>query len=175
MSSVTKSYRLDEKLVQKLARMAKKYGLTESQLVSSWLTSRASFDPMVPTFDVVSLGIDTLKSILGTADIDALEIAAWEFGKEHFTQTKALFESVDQQLTLITYLNEILGQHAHWFRIEGDKGETRKEIILHHAMTIKWSGFLKNYISGAYKVIANDTLSFELSDHFVRVKLPSAR
>jgi hypothetical protein len=174
MPSVIKSFRLDQKLAQKLARMAKKYGQTESQLVSSWLASRASFDPLVPTFDVVSLGKDTFRSILGTADVDALEIVAWEFGKEHVAQAKALFESTDQQMTLVVYLTQILGEHAHWFRIEGETAEERKEITLHHDMTIRWSGFLKSYVSGAYAAISGDKLMFDLGDHFVRVKFPRA-
>jgi hypothetical protein len=152
--------------------MAKKYGLSESQLVSNWLTSRASFDPMVPTFDIVSLGRDTFKSILGTTDTNALEIVGWEFGRQHFTRIKALFESADQPLTLLTYLTRFLGELAHWFRTEGETGEARREIIFHHDMAIRWSVFLKGYISGAYAAISLDSLAIEAGDHYVRVKFP---
>ena len=80
MTTVTRSFRLDEKLLQKLASLARKYGQTENQLVSSWLSWRIGFDPLIPAFDGVGLTTETFGAILDMCNVDALETLASEMG-----------------------------------------------------------------------------------------------
>jgi len=172
MTTVTRSFRLDEKLIKNLAALAKKYGQTENQLVASWLSWRMGFDPLIPTFDGVMLATETFASILETCDMDALEKLASELGKRHFTMSRTLFEAIGKQLTFVKFVSEILSKRAHWFRIEGHGiDETSPEIILQHKLGTKWSAFLKSYLSGAYESVSHGRLTISITGSFVRLKL----
>ncbi len=168
----TKTFRLDEKLIEKLPSLARKYGQSENQFVSKWLAWRVVIDPLVPTFDGITLAKETFGSILGLVNIDSMDILAWELGKKHFMTSKTLFESIGEQMTFVRYLSEILSDHGGWFRIEGNVGLNSKEITLHHDFKVQWSLFLKNYLSGAYEVVSRDKLAIEIRDSFVRVVFP---
>src|ERR1700726_1700147 len=104
MTTVTRSFRLDETLIQDLAAMAKKYGQTENQLVASWLSWRMGFDPLIPSFDGLMLTTETFESILHTCNVDALEMRASELGKKNFMLSKTLFEAIGKQLTFLTFV-----------------------------------------------------------------------
>jgi hypothetical protein len=169
---VTRSFRLDETLIQDLAAMAKKYGQTENQLVASWLSWRMGFDPLIPSFDGLMLTTETFESILDTCNVDALEMRASELGKKNFMLSKTLFEAIGKQLTFLTFVSEILGKRARWFRIEGpDVDEASHELILQHKFGIRWSAFLKSYLSGAYEAVSHRRLTVDITGTFVRLKL----
>lgn len=170
--TVTKSFRLDEKLVQRLSVLARKYKHTENQLVTNWLSWRISIDPLVPSFEGISLENEAFKSILSTARTDALELLGWELGKKQFSKSRALFEGAGEQMTFVRYVCEILGEHGGWFRVEGDVDESSVAITLHHNLTVKWSIFLRSYLSCAYEVVSKKKLVVETSYGFVKIKLP---
>jgi hypothetical protein len=172
MTTVTRSFRLDEKLIQDLATMATKYGLTENQLVASWLSWRMGFDPLIPTFDGLILTTETFESIIDTCNVDAIEIRASELGKKHFMMSKTLFEAIGKQLTFVKFVSEILSRRARWFRIEGnDIGEASHELMLQHKFGIRWSAFLKSYLSGAYEAVSHRRLTVDVTDTFAKLKL----
>jgi len=171
MTTVTRSFRLDEKLLQKLASLARKYGQTENQLVSSWLSWRIGFDPLIPAFDGVGLTTETFGAILDMCNVDALETLASEMGRKHYKASVALFESSGEHLTFVKFATEILSKRGGWFRIEGDVDETSRELTLHHKFTTKWSVFLKGYICGAYESVSRKHLNVDITDSFIRLKL----
>lgn len=171
MSMVTRSFRLDKKLLQNVARLARKYGMTENHLVTSWLVWRIGFDPLIPTFDGLLLTTETFQSILGTCDIDSIETIAFELGKKHFTMAKTLFEASGVQLTFRMFMAEILSSRARWFTIEGgDETEAPRQLLLQHKLSIKWSIFLKGYLSGAYESMSHGRLNTTLTENFIRLK-----
>ncbi len=172
LTTVTRSFRLDERLIENLAALAKKYGQTENQLVASWLSWRIGFDPLIPTFDGLVLTTETFALILETCDMDALEKLASELGKRHFTMSRTLFEAIGKQLTFVKFLSEILSKRANWFTIEGHGvDEATSEIILKHKLGIRWSTFLKSYLSGAYESVSHTRLTVNITSTFVTLKL----
>ena len=170
--TITKSFRLDEGLVRRLSALARKYKHTENQLVTNWLSWRIRIDPLVPSFEGVSLENEVFQSILSTARVDALELLGWEYGRKHFSKTKALFEGSGEKMTFVRYVCEILSEYGHWFTVEGDVGENSLEMTLHHDLSVKWSIFLKSYLSAAYELVSKKKLVVESSNGFVKIKLP---
>ena len=129
-------------------------------------------DPLILTFEGLLLTTETFQSVLDTCDIDALVKLASELGKKHFTTSKTLFEAIGKQLTFVKFVSEILSKRAHWFRIEGHGiDETSREIILQHKLGMKWSAFLKSYLSGAYESVSTGRLTISITGAFVRLKL----
>lgn len=171
MVTVTRSFRLDDKLLQNLARMAKKYGLTENQLVASWLSWRIGFDPLIPTFDGLMLSTEVFESILNGCNAHVLELRGLELGKKHVVMSRMLFEAVGKQLTFVKYVKEILSRRARWFRIEGEIDEASRELILIHKLGIRWSVFLKAFLMGAYESTPRMRLTVEITDTAVILRL----
>jgi hypothetical protein len=62
MTTVNRSFRLDEGLIRDLSNAARKYGVSENQLVSSWLARRMSIEPLIPTFEEVMMSTETFGS-----------------------------------------------------------------------------------------------------------------
>ena len=172
MLTITKSFRLDSALVGKLSKAAKKYGITESQFVTNALAHRIALDPLLPSFEFLSLSSETFQQMLGVMNMDALEMVGWDLGQRHFARAKALFESSGEELRLVQFMREVLANQAHWFRIEGTDSSAKDEITLHHAFSSRWSVFLQSYLSGAYQVVSNERLMVQISDIFIRVKFP---
>jgi hypothetical protein len=172
MPTLTKSYRLDEKLLHDLSVVARKYNHTENQLVANWLLWRIRIDPLVPTFEGISIDSEMFRSILSTADVDSLDLIGWEFGKKHFTKARALFEASDEKISFVRYISEVLCYHGHWFSIEGESSESSLAMTLHHNFTWKWTNFLSSYLTSAYQVVSKKKLYVETVNGFLKVKIP---
>ncbi len=171
MVTVTRSFRVDDKLLRDLERLARKYGQTENQLVVSWLSWRIGFDPLMPTFDGLMLSTEVFESILDGCNAHVLEIRGLELGKKHFVMSRTLFEAEGKQLTFVKYVKEILSRRARWFRIEGDIEEASRELILTQKLGIRWSVFLKGFLTGAYESTPRMRLTVEITDTTLRVRL----
>lgn len=172
MPTVNRSFRLDERLLRDLSEAARKYGMSENQLVASWLTERLSIEPLIPTFEEIVMSTETLESILNACNPDPLEIAAFELGKRHFTTAQTLFEASKKQLTFVKFVDELMGKRSHWFRIvSGETSETAQELILQHRLGAKWSVFSKSFLVGAYEAATSRRLAVEATDSFLRLKL----
>lgn len=172
MPSTTRTFRLDDKLLQKISLLAKQHGLTENQLVSKWLSSRAAVDSLISPLGGIGVGNETLEAILGTADIHALDLRGWELGEKHFLRARAALSGLGEDLTFQRYLEETLVE-AGWFRLTVNILAKSKELILDHDLSIKWSIFVRGYVSGAYRVISKEKLVVDVSESFIRVKLPN--
>ena len=172
MTTMNRSFRLDEKLLLDLSKAARKHGLTENQLVASWLASRMSIELFIPTFEEVMMSTETLESILNACNVDPLEVAAFELGKRHLATARILFEASGKQLTFVKFADEFMSKRAHWFRIEsGETVETSEELVLQHGFGAKWSVFLKSFLIGAYEAATRRRLAVEITGSFLKLKL----
>lgn len=169
----TRTFRFENELLEELSAMAKKYGINENKLVARFLMRRVSIDPLIPTFEGISFTKQTFEAILGTTDMNSLEVLGWELGKTRFATAKKLYESNGGQLSFCRYVTDILGEHGGWFRIEGSgKNLHPGKMVLHHSFKLHWSVFLKSYLSGAYEVVSRNRLLVRITDEFVEIELP---
>ncbi len=84
---------------------------------------------------------------------------------------RTLFEASGIRLTFEKFLEEILSRRARWFTIEGgDQTEAPRQLVLQHKLSIKWSTFLKGYLSGAYESAFHGRLNAVVTENFVRLK-----
>jgi hypothetical protein len=71
----------------------------------------------------------------------------------------------------LEYLVEILGKEARWFEVGG--AEVRPErLTLKHECGMKWSLFLRSYLSSAFGVVSHEKPKMTLNDSYVSVRLP---
>lgn len=170
--SATRAYRLDVELIEGLNKAATREGVSENSFVQNLLTRRVKADPLIHAFPSVVISRRTLLSILGSTNPDALEMAGLDLGKRNFTLARELYESVGRELGFSEYLGEILGKEAQWFEVEGAE-EKPERLTLRHECGMKWSLFLRSYLSGAFEMVSHEKIEMTLNDLYVSVKLPS--
>lgn len=168
-----RSFRLSRSLLGLLRVAARQHGISENALAEKILERYLSVEPMIQGFDYVAVGKDTFASILGMSDANGLEITGAERGWKAFSLAKELFESVNIRLAFPQYLSEILGGQARWFRVEG-MNVNPERITLQHSYGLKWSGFLKSYLSSAYELASRNKLELTVSSDYVGVRFPRA-
>ena len=67
---------------------------------------------------------------------------------------------------------EVLDKEAHWFEVEG--AEDRPErLTLRHECGMKWSLFLKSYLTSAYELVSREKIKLTLNESYVSVELPT--
>ena len=170
--SATRAYRLDAELIEELKKAARREGISENSLVQNLLAQAVKASPLIRAFPFIVISRRTLLPILGSANRDGLEIAGLDLGKRNFALAKELYESVGRELGFSDFLVEILDKEARWFEVEG--AESRPErLTLRHECDMKWSLFLKSYLTGAYEVVSREKIKFTLSESYVGIELPA--
>ncbi len=169
-----RSFRLDKGLLRMLEVSAGRHGINENALVEGILVRKMKIDPILLAFDYVCVERETFASLLGLTNADGLEVVGAERGKKAYSLARELFRSNDLELGFPQFVSEILGEGAHWFKTEGTHVKPER-ITLHHRYGIKWSGFLKAYISSAYDVLSRNKLEMTFASDYVTIRFPEAR
>jgi hypothetical protein len=170
--SATRAYRLDAELIEELKKVAKREGVSENSYVENLLAQRIRASPLIRAFPYIVISRRTLLPILGSANSDGLELAGMDLGKKNFALAKELYESLGRELTFTKFLVEILDKEARWFEVEG--AEDRPErLTLRHECGMKWSLFLKSYLTSAYELISREKIKLTPNESYVSVELPT--
>jgi hypothetical protein len=64
-------------------------------------------DSLISPLGGIGVGTETLEAILGTADVDALELAGWELGEKHFIRARAALAGLGEDLGFQRYRRDI--------------------------------------------------------------------
>jgi len=169
--TVVRAFRLDASLLERLQVVSQRHRLSENAFVGSLIDRRLKIDPLIQAFDHVSLGKETFASILGKVAAEDLECIGFSDGKRSYSLAKELLESGDVDVTFRQYVTEILGEQARWFRAE--TGFARPErMTLQHGYGMRWSMFLKGFLSGAFEAVSHDKAQITATDDFVRFCFP---
>ena len=108
---------------------------------------------------------------MGSTNPDGLEMVGLDLGKKNFALAKELYESTGRELGFTEYLVEILSKEAQWFEVEGVEDKPEK-LSLRHECGVKWSLFLKSYLTSAYEVISREKIQMTISDAWITIELP---
>jgi hypothetical protein len=168
---LTKTFRLDEELLEGLRKAARHEGISENALVQDLISRRVKADPLVHAFPFIILSRRSFIPILGTANPDSLELVALELGRKNFTLTRELYKSTGKELGFSEYLVDVLDKQVHWFEVEGVENKPER-LTLHHECGMKWSLFLKSFLTAAYEVMSKEKVRMVLNDTYVSLELP---
>lgn len=164
-----KSFRLDESIIERLGRAAKRAHATESGFLSDLLEYRLSLDPLIPAFQEIALSTVTFQSILSATEEDALETAASEVARRNMPLVYELYESSGQTLNFQEFVTGVLGTHGRWFYVEGNINLTHGWVTLRHGYGHKWSRFLRGYLLSTHDTFSKEKLNIRIGDQFVRI------
>lgn len=167
-----KAFRLEEHLILKLERAARRLLLSENMYVTQVLTKALRVDSLIPALGRIALGGETFASVLSTANPDSLEVDGFALGKKNYSLVRELLESIGCQVTFIQFLVNILAEEGGWFKVEGNVTENSERVTLRHGYGEKWSCFLKSYISGAYEVLSLGKLQIDIKGNILKIHFP---
>ena len=169
--SATKACRLDVELLEGVKKAARREGVSENSFVKSLLAQRVRADPLMHALPYVVISRRALVPILGSTIADGLEMVGLDLGKRNFALARELYESTGRELGFAEYLVEILDKEAQWFKVEGIQDKPER-LTLHHECGMKWSLFLKAYLTSAYEVISRERIRMTINDAYVGIELP---
>jgi len=172
--STTRAYRLDVELVEGLKKAARREGVSENSFVQNLLGRRVKVDLLVNAIPYVLLSRRTLFHVLGSTNPDGLEMVGLELGKGNFILARELYESVGRELGFSGYLTEILDKEAQWFEVEGAEDKPER-LTLRHECGMKWSLFLRSYLTSAFEVVSHEKLKMTFNDSYVSLELPPSQ
>jgi len=133
-----RSFRFEVSLLEGLKKAAKNAGVTENAFMNSLLADRLLVDPLIRTFQKISLSYETFMSVVSSADADAVEMAGSEMARKNFPLVCELYRRSGHPLAFGEFLTKILGKHGGWFRVEGDGDGTQRWMTLTHPFGGKW-------------------------------------
>lgn len=171
--SEVKAFRLGVDLLKGIRTAAKREGVSENAFVQNLLSRRVKADPIIRAFPYIVLSRQSFVPIIGTTNPDSLQFVALDLGKRNFAFARELYESGGMELGYSQYLTDILDEQAHWFGTEGVNNWPER-ITLRHEFGMKWSLFLKSFLTGAYEVVSHDRIKMDITDAYVSVELPKA-
>jgi hypothetical protein len=166
----TRTFRFNVDLLKRLGKASRRVGISENEFVVALLKNRLLIDPFIPAFDGIWLDTGEMKSILGTANVNALETGASEMAQKNFPLIVSLYEANGIDLDLRRFVVDILGGYGHWFRLEGE--EVQRWMTLSHPYGPKWSAYVKAYIQSAYSTISKRKIEVDITDQLIRIEFP---
>jgi len=98
-------------------------------------------------------------------------LVAFDLGRRNFALAMELYKSIGKDMGFFEYLTEVLDKQARWFEVEGAE-EKPERVTLHHECRMRWSLFLKNFLTGAYEVESREKIRMVLNDTYVSLELP---
>jgi len=170
----TKTFRFAVTTLTQLKDAAERANMTENELVNQAVARRLLVDPLFPTFRKICLDSDTMSRLISAANVDVLETTASELAQRDFPVVRRLYKTRHRPLEFIDFLTDVLAKAAQWFTVEGQEGGAQKQLVLHHRYGLKWSLYLKSYITSAFSTISRDRLRIEIDDQFVVVGFESS-
>lgn len=169
--SAIRAYRLDLELIEGLKKAARREGVSENSFVQNTLSQRVTANPLIHAFPYIVLSRRTIVPILGTTNADGLELVAFDLGRRNFALVRELYGSVGKEMGFLEYLTEVLDKQARWFEVEGVE-EKPERVTLYHECGMRWSLFLKSFLTAAYEVISREKIRVVLNDTYVSLELP---
>jgi hypothetical protein len=121
--------------------------------------------------DGIAMSKILFQEMLTLTNPVALEILASEIARKNISHA---FELLDLELNLSSmecFLKEVLGLWG-WFRIKPSQSRSNHELKLFHDYGIRWSSFLKSYLTSAFELTGKDTPTIQVAERLVKVKFP---
>lgn len=148
MRTIIRSFRLDLNIERALERVANARGISENAFVSDIIAHAVETEPLDRVFDKrISLSKDIFRSIVGYMRQDFCEIIGYEAAKKDVPVSFELLKMDHNVFSFFHFVKTVLSDSYAWFEIALDS--SKGEMLLIHDCGMKWSLFLKGYMSVA--------------------------
>lgn len=154
--SVTRTMRIDEGIDEVLKSEAKKRGVSVNTLLDQYLTRYAESYRFFENLMATVLSPQTLTGLLKFIEEEEVEELGTTLGKERPFDLLLKRGIQPSYEAAKWYLTIVLGAHSGWFSSSVNESGGKELINMSHPYGIKWSRFLKGYLSSFF----HETLGF---------------
>ena len=154
--SVTRTMRIDEGVDDILKSEAKKRGVSVNTLLDQYLTRYAESYRFFENLMAIVLSPQTLIGLLQFIEEEDIEELGASLGKERPFDLLLKRGVQPSYEAAKWYLTRVLGAHSGWFSSSVNDNGVKELVHMSHPFGIKWSMFLKGYLSSFF----NETLGF---------------
>jgi len=174
IKTITRTFRLDEKINKILEEEAAKEKITVNSLVSQILWNYKTRCQYCLHYNLLLVEPDILKAILDTMSEEAVEKFGSSFGPPVVKENLARLGMKQDRESVEAVVVEALGKWAKWYDADVSETSQGRVYYLHHVLGKKWSVFLKNFLDQVITELMNLNVNIEMTENSVIFTLPSA-
>ena len=148
--TVLRTVRLSQELDDLLRKDAEENDLSINSLINKIMAKYIEWDRHIKKFRFVSVTSETLRAFFNEVGDEKLENIAKELGSDLTSAVSMLWSEkvdLDAFLRMISLYSKYSGLFIREFRAD----ERGYVITFHHKLGIKWSIFLKHFMSQSFK------------------------
>jgi hypothetical protein len=171
--TITRTFRLDEKISKMLEEEASKEKITVNSLVSRVLWNYQKRCQYCLHYNLILLEPTIFKAMLDNMPEETIGRFGSSLGPTVVKENLARFGMGIDKESVEFVLMEALGQWTKWY--DADMNETNQGRIyyLHHTLGKKWSVFLKKFFERALAELLNYNVPIDITENSVIFTMPT--
>lgn len=171
--TITRTFRLDERLNQMLEEEASKEKMTVNSLVSRILWNYQKRCQYCLHYNLILMEPVIFKAMLDNMPEEALTDFGASLGPAVVKENTARLGMTVNKESIESVIAEALGQWTRWY--DADVSETRegKVYYLHHVLGKKWSVFLRSFFEQVMAKLLNLNVTIEATENSIIFTIPS--
>ena len=129
-----------------------------------------SVERLIQNMDGIAISKALFQQILAQTNLAGLEIVASEIAKANISFAFDLI-GLEPKLSSLDWFMKMILQRWGWFKIEPERSDTNHEMKLFHDYGMRWSLFLKSYLSSVIELVCKARPIITVSDKVVKIRL----
>jgi hypothetical protein len=171
--TITRTFRLDEKINKTLEEEAAKEKITVNSLVSQILWNYKTRCQYCLHYNLLLVEPTILKTILDSMPEEAVGKFGSELGPSVVKENLARLGMKQDKETVEAVIVKALGKWARWYDADVSETNQGRVFYLHHVLGKKWSVFLKNFLEKVITELMDLNVNIETTENSVIFNLPS--
>ena len=157
--SITRTIRIENRYDAILREEAEKRGYSVNALMDRILKRYTAFHRFHEGQMILSFSNQIFFKFFDKLDDDEIEEIAKSVGIENLQENLMMRGLSLNTESIIWFIGQLLGEYNGWFRCDVTNENQRTRLYLRHSFGLKWSNFLKQYLSSVF----NEALDIEPS------------
>ncbi len=174
VKTITRTFRLDEKINVALEEEAAKEKITVNSLVSQILWNYKTRCQYCLHYNLLLIEPVILKAVLDSLTEETIGKFGTELGSPVVRENLARLGLKQDRESVETVLVEALGRWAKWYDADMNETNQGRVYYLHHVLGRKWSVFLKSFLEKAIADLMELNVTVEMTENSVMFTLPGA-
>jgi len=170
--TITRTFRLDEKLNQMLEEEAMREKITVNSLVSRVLWNYQKRCQYCLHYNLMLVEPAIFKTMLDNMSEEAVGRSGSSLGPSIVKENLARLGMSEDMESVEYVIAEALEQWTRWYDADVTETKQGRVYYLHHVLGKKWSVFLKNFFEQAIGKLLNLNVSIEMTDNSIIFTIP---
>jgi len=173
MKTVTRTFRLDERLNKMLEEEASKEKITVNSIVSRMIWNYQKRCQYCLHYNLMLMEPNVFKTMLDNMTEETLRKTGTLLGPSVVKESLARLGMNTDRRSIESVLVDSLGQWTKWYDADVSETNEGRVYYLHHVLGKKWSVFLKNFVEQVMAELLNLEVSIETTENSIIFTMPN--